>query len=133
MAVSAGVEDVSNGEEEHAWTASDDVITARITGAFFFGSAGVVAAALDRIAAQPLAYVLDMSDVVALDSSATVALRTFVGRARRAGAAVYVAGATKPVRRTLLAHGLRSPAIRFAPDPATAAASAQTRLTPASA
>jgi SulP family sulfate permease len=126
MAGSATVEDVSGADEQH-WAVSGDVVTVRITGAFFFGSAGVVATALERIAARPLAYVLDMSDLVALDSSAAAALGTFVARARRAGSEVYVAGATRPVRRTLLALGLRSPAIRFAGDPATAAEAAQLR------
>jgi SulP family sulfate permease len=127
MAGSAGVEDVSD-EDALGVDRSGDVVTVRITGAFFFGSAGVVAAALDRIAAQPRAYVLDMSGLVALDSSAAAALRTFVGRARRAGASVYVAGASRAVRRTLLSQGLRSPAIRFASDPDAGVASARVRL-----
>ncbi|MBV8911945.1 MAG: STAS domain-containing protein, partial [Acetobacteraceae bacterium] len=129
MAASAGVEDLSEGEEQApSWTTSDEVVTVRISGAFFFGSAGVVAAALDRIAARPLAYVLDMSGLVTLDSSAAAALRTFVGRARRAGAAVYVAGAPRPVRRVLLVQGLRSPTIRFARDVAEAKTAAERRL-----
>ena len=129
MAASAGVEDLSEGEEQApSWTTSDEVVTVRISGAFFFGSAGVVAAALDRIAARPLAYVLDMSGLVTLDSSAAAALRTFVGRARRAGAAVYVAGAPRPVRRVLLVQGLRSPTIRFARDVGEAKTAAERRL-----
>ncbi len=120
MAQSALVEHV--GEERPGETLIGDVVTVRITGAFFFGSAGVVAAALERIAAQPKAYVLDMTDLAALDSSAAAALRAFVGRARRAGAAVYIAGAPRPVRRMLLGQGLRSPEIQFA-DTADAARS----------
>jgi SulP family sulfate permease len=124
IAGSAGVEDTSDAEEP-GWQASGDVVTVRITGALFFGSAGVVAAALDRIAAQPKAYVLDMSALETMDSTAAAALRAFVGRARRAGALVYVAGATRPVRRALLSLGLRSPDIRFASDAASGADAAR--------
>ncbi len=109
-------------------TSRGDIVTVRITGAFFFGSAGVVAAALDRIAARPRAYVLDMSDVAALDSSAAAALRAFIGRASRAGALVYVAGAPRAVRRVLLANGLRSPAVRFAETAQAAADTVRARI-----
>ncbi len=111
-------------------TATHDlsVVTVRISGAFFFGSAGVVAAALDRIAARPRAYVLDMSELRALDSTAAAAIRVFAEQARGAGAPLYVAGATQAVRRTLLAQGLRSPLMRFGFGVRAAHAAAHAKL-----
>lgn len=128
MANSALVQEVS--EERAGGELRGDVITVRITGAFFFGFAGVVATALDRIGARPRAYVLDTSDLLTLDSSAAAALRAFVGRATRVGALVYVAGAPRAVRRVLLAHGLRSPTIRFADSAERAADVLRAKLAP---
>ncbi len=51
-----------------AGLASDpDVVIYRISGAFFFGSASAVAAALDRIGEHPKAYVVDVSGVPLLE------------------------------------------------------------------
>ena len=105
-----------------------DVVTLRITGAFFFGSAGAVAAALDRIAERPRAFVLDVSDLGAMDSTAVAALRAFAQRAQAAGTLLYVAGANVGIRRTLLAQGLRSPLLRFGSDVDSARMAAQGRL-----
>ena len=44
-----------------------DVVVCRISGAFFFGAAATVASALDRLADQPKAYVLDVSAVPFLE------------------------------------------------------------------
>ena len=47
-----------------------DVIVYRISGAFFFGAAAAVGVALDRLNEHPKAYVLDVSAVPVLDSTA---------------------------------------------------------------
>jgi SulP family sulfate permease len=92
-----------------------------------------VAAALDRLAEQPKAYVLDVSAVPFLDSTAAATIAGFVRKARRRGAAVYAAGAKPPVRRLLLTHGLRPPELRFRSTLAEAVAAAHGRPGPGSA
>ena len=90
-----------------------DVVVYRISGAFFFGAAAGVAAALDRIGAQPRAYVVDFSAVPVIDSTAAATIEGFARRARRHGATIYLSGARRPILRTLLAHGVRSPLVRY--------------------
>jgi SulP family sulfate permease len=90
-----------------------DVLVYRISGAFFFGAAASVAAALDRIAAHPKAYVIDFSAVPVVDSTAAATVEGFVRKARRQGAAIYITGARAPIRRVLLMHGVRGPRVRF--------------------
>jgi SulP family sulfate permease len=95
-------------------TATDrDVIVYRISGAFFFGAAGAVAAALERIGAHPRAYVVDFSAVPIIDSTAAATMEGFARNARRHGASVDIAGARPAVRRALLLHGVRPPLVRF--------------------
>jgi sulfate permease, SulP family len=108
-----------------------DVVVCRISGAFFFGAAATVAAALDRVAQQPRAYVLDFSAVPLLDSTAAATVEGFVRRAHRRGAAVYVAAARPAIRRTLHAHGVAPPRARFRGTVADALAAARRRLEPA--
>jgi sulfate permease, SulP family len=105
-----------------------DVVVYRIAGAFFFGAAASVAAVLDRIAEHPKAYVLDVSAVAVLDSTAAATIEGFVRKARRHGALVYIAGARLPIRRALLAHGVRPPAVRFKSVLGDAVASAHRRV-----
>ena len=94
--------------------ASDpDLVVCRVSGAFFFGAAGAVGAALDRIGEHPKAYVMDMSDVPILDSTGAATIAGFVRRAQRHGAAVVVVTADRTLRRALLMQGVRPPAIRF--------------------
>lgn len=75
--------------------ASDpDIVDYRISGAFFFGAAGAVAAALDRIGEQPrfrdrrLGRADDRHDGRRDD-------RSFAGRAVRQGVPVVIAGAER--------------------------------------
>jgi sulfate permease, SulP family len=105
-----------------------DVVVYRISGAFFFGAAATVAAALDRIAEHPKAYVIDFSAVSVLDSTAAATIEGFVRKAQRHQAAVYVAGARPPIRRVLLTHGVRPPRVRFKGNVAEALASAHSKF-----
>src|SRR5262249_7897499 len=84
-----------------------NVVVVRIAGAFFFGAAAAVGAALDRIGEAPKAYVIDLSAVSVLDSTGAVTIEGFVRKALHRGASVTIAGATSAVRRTLLAHGIK--------------------------
>ena len=106
-------------------TADRDIIVHRISGAFFFGAAATVAAALDRIAVQPRAQVIDFSAVPVIDSTAAVTIEGFVRKARRQRVEVYLTGAGVAVRRELLAQGLREPIVRYRDSVATALAEAR--------
>ena len=101
------------GPYDVALATDPDILVYRITGAFFFGAAGAVAAALDRIGEHPRAYVIDFSGVPILDSTAAATIAGFARDARRHGAAVFVSGARPAVRRLLLLHGVRPPEVRF--------------------
>ena len=89
------------------------IVTYRISGAFFFGAAASVAAALDRIASDPKAYVIDFSAVPIIDSTAATTIEGFVRKVTRNHVAVYVTGARPAVRRELLTHGVREPVVHF--------------------
>jgi SulP family sulfate permease len=91
-----------------------DTIVYRISGAFFFGAASTVAAALDRIADQPKTFVLDFSAVPFLDSTAANTILAAQRKAQSHDVQVWLTGASPSVRKTLLAHGLRPPAVRYA-------------------
>ena len=104
----------------------------RISGAFFFGTAATVSAVLDRLAVHPKAYVVDVSAVTVLDSTAATTIEGFVRKAHRAGAMVYVAGARPPIRRALLFHGVRPPRVRFRTALADAVEAARARAEGAS-
>jgi SulP family sulfate permease len=116
-----------------------DIVVYRISGAFFFGAAASVAAALDRIGEHPKAYVIDFSAVPVIDSTAAATIEGFARKALRHRAAVYVAGARPAVRRVLLVHGVRPPHVRFRAKLADALAAARsssgrnTEVEPASA
>ncbi len=105
-----------------------DVVVLRISGAFFFGAAASVAAALDRIAEHPRAYVIDFSAVPVLDSSAAATIEGFVRRTRAEGVTLYVSGARSAIRRTLLMHGVRPPLVRFKADVEDAVSAAHAAL-----
>jgi len=105
-----------------AFAADPDIVVYRISGAFFFGAAGAVAAALDRIGAQPKAYVIDFSSVPMIDSTAAATMEGFARKALRHKASVIIAGARPAVRRALLMHGVRPPQVRFRANVADAMA-----------
>jgi sulfate permease, SulP family len=91
-----------------------DVAVYRISGAFFFGATAAVSGALDRIGAHPKTFILDLAEVPLIDITGAKALEGFVHKLRRSGTEVYFTSARKSVRRTLLATGLRKPAVRYA-------------------
>ncbi len=94
--------------------ASDrEVVVYRISGAFFFGAAANVTAAIDRIGTHPKAYVIDFAAVPVIDSTAAEAIHGIARSAARRGARVYLSGADDTVRRALFAHGLRPPLVRY--------------------
>lgn len=94
--------------------ASDpDVVAYRISGAFFFGAAATVAAALDRIGEHPRTTIIDFSAVPIIDSTAAATIQGLVRKAARHGGAIEIVGARPAVLRVLLSHGVRPPQVRF--------------------
>jgi SulP family sulfate permease len=98
-----------------------DIVVYRITGAFFFGAASAVGAALDGIADRHKALVVDFSAVPFLDSTAATMIGRTAAKARHDGVEMYLTGASRALRRVLLAHGVRR-GVRYRPDIATAVA-----------
>ena len=100
--------------------ANSDILALRIAGPFFFGAASTVAGVLDEIGARPKAFVLDLSAVPLADGAGAQALIGFATKATRAGAKVYVSGAAPQVADTLVACGLGTELVTYAPDLAEA-------------
>jgi SulP family sulfate permease len=115
--VAGDVADSTNGDRggryDPAIASDPDIVVHRISGAFFFGAAASVAAALDRIGAHPKAHIIDVSSVPILDSTAAITIEAFARKAARHGARIYVAGAQPAIRRVLLTHGVRPPLASF--------------------
>jgi SulP family sulfate permease len=126
-------DDRADGEAEgrtryDAELATDpDILVCRISGAFFFGAAATVGAALDRIGEHPKAYVIDLSGVPVLDSSAAATIAGLARKGKARGADLYLAGARPAVRRTLLTHGVRPPQVGFRASIGDAVAAARER------
>lgn len=115
--VAGDVADSTNGDRggryDPAIASDPDIVVHRISGAFFFGAAASVAAALDRIGAHPKAHIIDVSSVPMLDSTAAITIEAFARKAARHGVRIYVAGAQPAIRRVLLTHGVRPPLATF--------------------
>jgi SulP family sulfate permease len=110
------VSDTANDEARpyaRAETTDPNIILYRISGAFFFGSAASVSAALDRIGVHPKAYVIDFSEVPFIDSTAAATMAGFVRTARRHGVAVHLFGVDVAIRADLELHGVTSPDVGY--------------------
>lgn len=105
-----------------------NVVVYRISGAFFFGAAASVAAALERIGEHPKAYVIDFSSVSVFDSTAAATIEGFARKVARRGGALYISGASASIRHVLLAQGVRPPEVRYKPKLEDALASAHKAL-----
>ena len=118
----------SRGAYDAAAATDTDVVVYRISGAFFFGAAATVGAALDRFDDNPRAVVVDISAVPVIDSTAAATIEGFVHKSERRGALVYISGASPAVRRVLLLHHVRPPKVHFRPSAEDAVASARRAL-----
>jgi SulP family sulfate permease len=58
--------------------------------------------------------VIDLSAVPFLDSTGANMIEGLARKARRTGVSLWVTGASRPIRRVLLTHGLRPPLARYA-------------------
>jgi SulP family sulfate permease len=88
---------------------SSKVVVYRLTGAFFFGTASMVGAVLDRIGDQHKAFVLDFAAVPFVDSTAANVIASLARRTVRHQVKLYLTGASPAVRHALIAAGIRSP------------------------
>ncbi len=93
-----------NGESRYApnqgLPADVGVLTFR--GPLFFGSAGLIKDALDRIGARRRSYVLRLEEVPILDPTGAFAFADLVGRMQAEGAEVFVVGANHVVLKALM-------------------------------
>jgi SulP family sulfate permease len=78
----------------------------RIDGPFFFGASTQVMTALERIGALPKRYVIDLSAVPFVDTTAAEALSGFLAKARKNGAEIALTNVRPRVRRELEDMGL---------------------------
>ena len=108
------VDEQLRGQYRQEDGADPQAVIFRVTGAMFFGAVPAVGAALDRIGDGYRVLVVDLAGVTLVDSSAGHMLESLAHKAQRRGVAVYLAGATPELRRTLLAHGVRPPLVRYA-------------------
>jgi len=92
----------------------DDILIYRINGPIFFGAAGSIGSALDRIHDSQSALVLDLAGVPVLDATGSNMIADLARKTGKQGVALWVAGANPAVRRSLLLHGLRVPLCRYA-------------------
>jgi len=92
-----------------------DVVVYRISGAFFFGAAASVGAALEDIGVSPKAYVIDFAAVSVIDSTAASAIAGFVRKAQGQNAKVFISSARPAVQRILAGHDIHPPSTVFAP------------------
>jgi SulP family sulfate permease len=114
--VTADKADDGNGDRtpyDSGLATDPDVVVYRITGAFFFGAASAVGAVLDSIADTRKAFVVDFAGVPFLDSTAANAMSRVAAKAQRQGIKLFITGASSPVRRALLTHGVRPPRAKF--------------------
>ena len=79
-----------------------DVAVLTFRGPLFFGSAGLIKDALDRIGARRRIYLLHLAEVPLLDPTGALAFADLFARMRSEGAEVIVAGANHAVLKSLM-------------------------------
>jgi SulP family sulfate permease len=109
----ADARDGDRTQYESELATNPDVIVYRITGAFFFGAASTLGAVLDRIADQRKNFVLDVSAVPFMDSTAANTIHGTSTRAERHGIRIFITGASPAIRHVLFTHGVRPPLVEY--------------------
>ena len=102
------------GSYDEVLAANPKLVVYRITGAFFFGAAASIASVLDRIQDTHKALVVDFAAVPFLDSTGANVMEGLAHKAEKRAVKLFVSGANPDVRRSLLTHGVRPPAVHFA-------------------
>jgi SulP family sulfate permease len=88
-----------------------DVAVYRLSGAFFFGTASIMGAVLDRIADGYKALVIDFTAVPFIDSTAANTIATLGRSAGRHGVRLFITGASPPTQRALQMAGVGAPSV----------------------
>ena len=114
----AGEDDVPGAALPAELAGVKDVLRLRIAGPFFFGSAGIVGSALDRIGGTPQAFVIDLGDVPFADATAAQTLELFVKRAKKNKAGVFLAAVNPKVREVLEQNGMGAGEVTYLGDAA---------------
>ncbi len=122
--VRGDVADVPGRPYDAAAATDPDVAVYRITGAFFFGAAATVGAVLDRIADRHNAFIIDLSAVPFIDSTAATTIAGVARKAARHNVLTLASGATPATQHLLERHGASAPLVRFEPTLGAAIAAA---------
>lgn len=120
-------DDAHPRDEYHEEAADPDIIVYRITGALFFGAAASIGSVLDRIQDNHRALILDLSGVPFLDSTGASMIESLVRKARKRDVEVCISGASRDVRRGLLAIGLNRHIVHYTSDVDSALAALRKR------
>jgi SulP family sulfate permease len=95
-----------------------DLTRIRIAGVFFFGAASAVTSVFDSLEMRPKGFVLDLSTVSMLDSTAAEVISDFARKVERSGAALTIFAAAS-IREALARQGVRPPSVLFVGPPET--------------
>lgn len=114
--VQRDVADSVEREDYDASLASDpDIVIYRIRGVFFFGAASTVDSVLGSIADRHRAFILDFTDVPAIDSTAAHTIAAFARKAAdRHAIHICLTGTNATVRQALERQGVTPPLVAYA-------------------
>lgn len=114
--VQRDVADSVEREDYDASLASDpDIVIYRIRGVFFFGAASTVDSVLGSIADRHRAFILDFTDVPAIDSTAAHTIAAFARKAAdRHAIHICLTGTNTTVRQALERQGVTPPLVAYA-------------------
>ena len=104
------------GDYDEARASDPEVAIYRITGALFFGAAASIGSVLDRISDTHRALIVDLTAVPFLDATGANMIEGLARKAHKRRVALWITGANREVRRTLLTNGLRPPVCRYASE-----------------
>ena len=104
------------GDYDEARASDPEVVIYRITGALFFGATASIGSVLDRISDASKALIVDLTAVPFINSTGANMIEGLAHKAHKRGTSLWITGASRDIRRTLLMHGLRPPLCRYASD-----------------
>ena len=106
-------EDKPDSATSDGMEATDNATVYHMSGAFFFGAAATLGAALDTIIPQNGDLVLDMAKVPFIDATAANVLLMQAEKAKRRGIGFHIQNASSEVRMVMQSNGLKPPLIRY--------------------
>jgi len=99
---------------------NSQLIIYHISGVFFFGAAASIGAVLDRVNSHIHTMVIDFTQVPFLDATGANVIELLSHKAKKLGITLVISGASRAVKRDMIAQGLRKAHLRFARDIDTA-------------